>query len=151
MRKRKNHECVCSSRPDGQVMNMSSRELEEQVRWGMKAIECSGNTRSRAMRGLQLGRLCENAGHPVLALRVWMETLEMVRNDNFEWENMPINTAVYSFDSKIAFTEQEELGRQIDRLWRQLGHEEMAHFKRMAEDDYRSIWLWKYQEPYWEY
>ena len=150
MRKRIKHEQVCSSRPDGQVTNMGVKELQELVTWGMKAVELTANTRQKAQRGLELGRLCEQAGHPVMALRVWTDTLSMVRVANFDWEDTPINNRIYSFDSCIAFTEQDQLGASIDRLWRQLGHADQARFKALAEDDYRSIWLWKYQEPFWD-
>ena len=150
MRKRIKQNQVCSGRPDGQVMNMSSKELSKLVEWGMKAVELSKSARERAQRGLELGRLCENAGHPVLALQVWRDTLSMVRSDNYDWVEETINPRIYSFDSRIAFTEQEELGSNIDRVWRQLGHAEQAHYKALAENDYRDIWLWKYQEPYWD-
>jgi len=150
MRKRIKKNCVCSGKPNGHVMDMSSKELNEQVEWGMKAIECTRNTKAKAKRGLQLGMLCEDAGHPVLALQVWIRTYAMVRIDNYDWVDEYINHKVYSFDSKIVSVEQEELGRNIDRLWRKLGHDEQAHFLAEVERDYRDIWLWKYQEPYWD-
>jgi hypothetical protein len=150
MRKRIKDNLVCSGRPDGRVMDMSSRELEKQVEWGMKAIECCSSTGDRAKRGLMLGKMCEDAGHPVKALSVWLDTLSMVRCDNYEWEYIPINSRFYSFDSRIAYTEMEELGRNIDRVWRQLGHDELAHYEGVAEGNYRSVWLAKYGEPYWD-
>ncbi|MBR1933090.1 MAG: hypothetical protein IJ841_05340 [Prevotella sp.] len=150
MRKRIKENFVCSGRPEGQVMDLSSRELEEQVRWGMKAVECSTSAKVRAWRGLELGFLCEHAGHPALALQVWMQTLCMVQYDNWELVDLPINTRVYRFDGLYAYTEEEELGYNIDRLWRQLGHEELARFRRMAKQNYRATWLYKYQEASWE-
>ena len=150
MRKRIKGELVCCGDPKGNITNMDARELDETVKWGMKAVECSHGGDERAKRGLHLGKICEDAGHPVLALRVWTDTFSMVSGDNWEWCDEPINTAVYSFDSKVASTTLEELARNIDRLWRKLGHDEQARYMKKAKDDYRSLWLWKYQEPYWE-
>lgn len=151
MRKRIKHEIVCSCSADGQVKGMRTKELQYLVTWAMKAIELTNNTRQRAMRGLELGRLCEGSGHPVIALQVYTRTLSMVRTDNFDWEDIPINNRICSFDSCIAYSEQMALAAAVDRLWRRLGHIEYATNKATAFDDYRSIWLWKYQEPYWQY
>lgn len=150
MRKRIRENFVCSGQPDGHVTGMRSQELEEQVSWGMKAVECSRSAKMRARRGLELGLMCEDAGHPVLALQVWSATLSMVRCDNWGLEYLPINTRFYRFDGLYAYTEEEELGACLDRVWRHLGHAELACFKAMARENYRNVWLSKYQEPYWE-
>ena len=150
MRKRIKNYCLCSSSPKGQLNHLSSRQLSELVEWGMKAVECSRGGSVRAKRGLELGKMCEESGHPVLALQVWLDTLSMVECDNWDWEEEPINTRLYSFDSKVAYAETEELAKNIDRLWRMMGHNELAHCQEQAHEDYRSLWLYKYQEPYWD-
>ena len=150
MRKRIKDNFVCSATPDGQVMKMETRQLEELVEWWMKAVECTPDTRTKARRGLELGRICEHAGHPVLALSVWTRTLNMVRMANWDVEYIPINTRLYSFDALFAYAEEQQLSGCIDRVWKQLGHSELAHYRRQARENYRSTWLAKYQEPCWE-
>lgn len=150
MRKRIRNNFVCSSKAGGNVVKMDIRELEKQVEWGRTAIDATSNPRRKAQMGLRLGQLCLDAGHPVLAADVWSDTLSQVRSANWDWDDEPINTRYYSLEGVFAYSEEEELGRRIDSVMRQIGHPEQCFHGQLAEQDFRSTWLWKYGEPFWE-
>jgi hypothetical protein len=102
----------------------------------------------KAQKALLLGELCEGAGYPRQALRVWTSTVRMIEAVDYDWVYEPLapSWSPYhvSFCSVVSMDECRELGRRIDALWRRLGHPEMSGWERRALRSYRDMWLDKY-------
>jgi hypothetical protein len=140
--------CVCRCTPDRGVVSMDAQLLGEVVHRGLHAIRCAKNPRVKAQKALLLGELCEGAGYPRQALRVWTSTVRMIEAVDYDWVYEPLapSWSPYhvSFSSVVSMDECRELGRRIDALWRRLGHPEMSGWERRALRSYRDMWLDKY-------
>lgn len=108
-------------------------------------IRCAANLRRKAQKALRLGDICANSGHPVWAMRLWLFTLLLIANTDYDdWLCEPINTELFSLTSLVSQAEAEELGRRIDSLWERLGHPEMGVYEDVATAEYDYLWLEKY-------
>jgi len=140
--------CVCRCTPDKGVVSMDAQLLGEVVKRGLHAIYCAKNPRVKAQQALLLGELCEGAGYPLQALRVWKSTVLMIEVEDQAWVTEPLapSWSPYhvAFCSVVSMEECRELGRRIDRLWRRLGCPEMAGWENKALRSYHDMWLDKY-------
>lgn len=146
MARKKNFVRVCSSTPKGDVRTTDTQVLKQLISEQQAAIAREPNTRKMAQRALELGDLCLSSGCPMKAIQVWRDAaLRLGERDCF-WVDEPINPDFVRFDDLVSAKEARTLGRRIDRVWRLLGHPEMATWSRGMKKYYEDLWLDKYYE-----
>lgn len=141
---------VCSCTPTDGIVHLETRLLQQLLRRDLHSIECAAHPRRKAQKGLRLGDLCANTGHPVWAMRLWSWTLNLVGSKDYdEWIDEWLDTKYVRLANVVSEEEAKELGRRIDQLWERLGHPEMKDAEREAELIYD--WLWYEKYDHWRY
>lgn len=144
MRKRI-HNRVCSCTPAKGLVQLETRILVEMVNRGVRRIKCMADLRRKANRGLCLGEICINCGHPWWAIKVLRYVMELVESYDYdEWLYANWNDRWYNLDAMTAEEECHELGRLADEAWRRLGHPEYAECERYAG----YVYDWLYYDKY---
>jgi len=147
MKNEKTYYCVCRCTPSEGIVSIDARLLtRELLPMSMDYVRSCRNLRGKAYKALVLGDLCANAGYPNTALRVMRSTMSYIKMKDYDWVCRPINPSFNRLENIVNMYEVRELGRRIDRLWRWLGHPEMAHSARRVERYYDDLWFDKYYE-----
>lgn len=144
MRKKHSYR-VCRCTPEGCVVHLEARLLHDLVNREIHPIRCAESCRRKAQVALRLGDLCEEAGHPWWALKVWMMACQLIANRDYdEWIGVWFNTDWVRLSHVVAEEWCLDLGRRIDGLWGRLGHPEMGWWEAKVRASYDWLWLEKY-------
>ncbi len=99
-----------------------------------------------ARRGLNLGDICFNTGHPYWAARVFRWTCGWVEfRDWQEWRYEDWTDSWYWFFDVTSEMEARELGRRADDAYKWLGHPELADNELAAKLYYQYFFIDKYK------
>lgn len=144
MKRRKRIDAVCRCTPQRGIEGGRGRDLMQVIEQSLAEMRREENPRKQARMGLELGDLCAASGMAMRALDVWREALCTLEGRDYDWVYRPLNPAFMRFDHVTSRWEAVQLGRRIDRMWRSLGHPELAHYGRDANCEYNEMWMDKY-------
>ena len=117
------------------MVHLEARLLHDLVNREIHPIRCAESCRRKAQVALRLGDLCEEAGHPWWALKVWMMACQLIADRDYdEWIGVWFNTDWVRLSHVVAEEWCLDLGRRIDALWGRLGHPEMGWWEAIFQD-----------------
>ena len=139
--------CRCS--PNSGFVYLEAKTLSDIVNKGIRIISSASTCPRKAQKGLLLGDLCQEAGHPMWALKVWKFTLrEIHAKDYDDWIDVSFHTEYVRLRDVISDGACEVIGRRIDEVERSLGllnacgRDSWAY--RASDGWYDSFWYEKY-------
>lgn len=142
-RKRRRIHCVCSCTRRGRICFIDAIVLNQMVKEGELEIQNQLNTRKAGRMALELGTLCEKKGWHIRAIEVWKKGIEQLTYYDQVWEWRRLPSTHDSISHFMAEYEALELGRRIDKVWKKIGHKELAEAQKQVTKLYWSIWLWR--------
>lgn len=127
---------------------MDAIELNRLINESTLELENESNTRIVGRQALELGVMCEQKGWYVRALLLWEKFLQQIRNYDSCWgfEEFPLPYPNASISNLMAEDEATTLSKRIDRLWKRVGHPELADAKKRVGIYYWDIWLHRYYD-----
>ena len=145
-RKRRRIHCVCSCTHRGRICFVDAIVLNQMVKDGEREIQHESNTRKAGRMALELGILCEKKGWHLRAIDIWKKGIGQLAYHDQVWGWRRLPSTHDRIGQFIAEEEALELGRRIDAVWKEIGHEELAEALRQATEIYWDIWLSRYGE-----
>ncbi len=149
-KKRRGTNCVCSAKPSGEMKLMDSILLHKTIKEGLEKMSKEKNPGSIYNMGMHLGNLCKEKGWKMRAIDVWDTAIWLIENDDMRltwgsWEEGSRQNELNCYGIYFDHVTSEELcvrlGKEIDRLWRETGHKELATSVRNVRREYRDMWL----------
>ncbi len=139
---------MCSCTPVGGILYMDAIELNRFINESTLELAKEPNTRTVGSRALELGILCEQKGWNLRALGIWEKFLQQIYNYDSYWgmEEVPLPSPSVRIADLMAKDEARTLGKRIDRLWKRIGHPELADAHRRVDRYYWDIWLSRYYD-----
>lgn len=139
---------MCSCTPVGGIIYMDAIVLNQLLNESVHSLEAEPNTRKVGKRALELGILCEQKGWNIRALGIWEKFLQQIRNYDSSWgfEEFPLPYPNARISDLMAEDEAKTLSKRIDRLWKRIGHPELADAKKRVDIYYWEIWFHRYYD-----
>lgn len=138
--------CVARCKSDGTLSWQDSEMLDQFAREEVAKIQSIKNLRRQAQRAILLGDTCCASGHPMKAVRIWIDALRHISQYDDLWLDIPINTDLTSWDMLVSQDEALQLAKRIDTTCIEIGMPHLAWWRHAVKSDYRDKWLDKYYE-----
>ena len=130
-------------------MYLEAKTLRHIVNKVIHTLRCASTCARKAQKGLLLGDLCEEANHPMWALKVWKFTLDEIHTKDYDdWIYVHFDTDYVRLKDVISDGVCEVIGRRIDEVERSLGLSNACGRDsweyRAGDGWYKWLWYEKY-------